>query len=217
MTIVVTSSGSSVVGYNYGLLKAAIANRLSRTNLTSIIPDFIMLAEARIYHGFRDIEIEAPKLRIQQMIEIESTSLASLPDGYLETSRFTVPDSYGTRALQYKTPQEFADLPSTSETPLYYTFQDGGVAVEGGTPVAFTFSYYRRFESLVADADTNWLLTNHPGIYLYSALIEAYAHIKDDARIIGAARMYAGLVNGLIDSDNAAKHSGSVLCIPSGR
>lgn len=217
MTIVVTSSGSSVIGYNYGTLKAAIANRLSRTNLTSIIPDFIMLAEARIYHGFRDIEIQVPPLRIQQMIEIESTSLASIPDGFLEASRFTVPDMYGTRVLEYKTPQEFADLLDLSTTPRYYTFQDGGVSVEGGQPTEFTFSYYRRFDSLVADTDTNWLLTNHPGIYMYSALMEAYAHIKDDARVIQAGRMYAALINGLIDSDNTARHSGSTLCIPSGR
>lgn len=217
MTIIVSTSGSSVVGYNYGLLKAAIANRLSRTNLTAVIPDFIMLAEARIYYGFRDIEVSVPPLRIQNMIDVETASLATLPDGYLELSRFTVPGAYESKALQYKTPEEFASLPNTSDTPSYYTFQDGGVSVEGGIPAAFTFSYYKRFGTLAADNDTNWLLTNHPGVYLYSALIEAYAHIKDDARMPGAVRMYAAAINALIDSDNASKHSGSTLCIPSGR
>lgn len=202
---------------NYGELKAAIANRLSRTNLTAIIPDFITLGESRLYAGFRDIEVSVPPLRLQQMLATETATLATLPTGFLEAARFTVPGSYNPQALEYKTPQEFARMATLVSTPSYYTFQDGGIAVQGGTPTAFTFSYYKRFNTLAADADTNWLLTNHPGIYMYSALIEAYAHIKDDARIPTAARMYAAAANALIDSDNAAKHSGSVLTIPAGR
>lgn len=203
---------------NYGELKAAVANRLSRTNLTSVIPDFVTLAESRLYVGFRDIEANVPPLRLQQMIATESTSLAALPAGFLELARFTVPGSYNPQALEYKTPQDFASLPTSITTPSYYTFQDGGVAIQGGTvPAGFKFVYYKRFDALVADADTNWLLTNHPGVYLYSALIEAYAHIKDDARITMAGRMFSAAANALIDSDNAAKHSGSVLTIQSAR
>lgn len=203
---------------NYGELKAAIANRLARTNLTPVIPDFITLGESRLYAGFKDIEVSVPPLRLQQMIATESTSLAALPTGFLELSRFTVPCSYSPRALEYKTPQDFAGLPTSSNSAFYYTFQDGGVAVQGGTaPTGFKFVYYKRFNTLVADSDTNWLLTNHPGVYLYSALIEAYAHIKDDARLPMAGRMYAAAANALIDADNAAKHSGSVLTIQSAR
>ena len=42
-------------------------------------------------------------------------------------------------------------------------------------------------------------------------------NLKDDARIPTAARMYAAAANALIDSDNAAKHSGSVLSIGAAR
>lgn len=202
---------------NYGELKAAISNRLSRTNLTAIIPDFVTLGESRLYAGFRDVEVNVPPLRLQQMLATETASLATLPAGFLELSRFTVPDSYGARPLEFKTPQDFASLPTSANSAFYYTFQDGGVAVQGGVPAAFTFVYYKRFDALVSDADTNWLLENHPGIYLYSALIEAYAHIKDDARITMAGRMFAAAANALIESDCAAKHSGSTLTIQSAR
>lgn len=202
---------------NYGELKTAIANRLSRTNLTAIIPDFITLGESRLYTGFKDVEVNVPPLRLNDMLVTESASLASLPTGFLAAYRFTVPDAYGPKALQYITPQDFAALSENATTPTYYTFQDGGVSVQGGEPDTFTFVYYKRFDALVADSDTNWLLTNHPIIYLYSALIEAYQHIKDDARIATAGRMYAAAANALIDSDNAARHSGSVLTIQSAR
>lgn len=202
---------------NYGELKLAIANRLSRTNLTAVIPDFVTLGYSRLYAGFKDVEVQVPPLRLRDMLASETVSLTTLPTDFLELHRFTVPDGSSRRALEYITPEEFASKLQNVSGPRYFTFQDGGVSVQGGTPASFIFSYYKRFPALVADADTNWLLTNHPGVYLYSALIEAYAHIKDEARIATAGRMYAAAANALIDADKASRHSGSALSIPSGR
>lgn len=202
---------------NYGQLKAAIANRLGRTNLSAVIPDFVTLGESRLYFGFKDIEVNVAPLRLRSMLATESASLASLPTDFLDAARFTVPDSPRVRALNYVTPEEFAAMNGASNYPRHYTMQDGGIAVEGGIPAVFTFSYYKRFPALVADADTNWVLTYYPNVYLYSALIEAYAHIKDDARIPTAGRMYAAAANALIDADAASRHSGSTLVIPSAR
>ena len=199
---------------NYGQLKQAIANRLGRTNLTPVIPDFIALGEARLYNGFEDIEVQVDPLRLRAMLARETASLDVLPARFLAVDRLTVPGAPD--ALTYVTPERFASLAPTS-CPRYFTHQDGGIAIEGGTPAAFALSYYRRFPALVADADTNWLLETAPAVYLYSALIEAYAHLKDDARIPTAARMYAAAANALIASDQAERHSGSTLTIGSAR
>lgn len=203
-------------GLNYGLLKAMIAKRLGRTNLGEVIPDFVVLAESRLYTGSRDFDGAVPPLRLTSMLATESQSLAALPAGFLSMDRLTVNDGAGPRTLEYVTPQRFAGLAPTGFA-RYYTFQDGGIAVEGGQPENFSMSYYRRFPALTGDADTNWLLENCPSAYLYAALIEAYAHLKDDARIPLAARMYASAVNGLIDADNEMKFSGSTLVIGSAR
>lgn len=201
---------------NYGQLKTAIAGRLSRTDLTSVIPDFISLGETRIYYGVEDPEFQVDPLRLRAMLATETTSLAALPDGFLECERFTVPGSYGPRTLTYKTPAEFANLAPDASCPRYFTHQDGGVSVEGGTPVSFTFSYYKRFPTFADDGDTNWLLTNHPTVYFYSALIEAYQHVKNDARVPGVVRMYASGANAAARADQRERHSGSVLAIPVG-
>lgn len=200
---------------NYGQLKQAIANRLGRNNLGDIIPDFITLAEGRLYYGAKDIEGIVPPLRLLAMQALETASLAALPTGFLELQRLTVPFGTGTRALSFATPEQFADL--IDPAPRHYTFQDGGIAVNGGTPPSFKLAYYKRFATLVADSDTNWLLTNHPAVYLYAALIEAYAHIKDDARIPTAARLYMAAASALIDADDTMRHSGSALTIPAAR
>lgn len=200
---------------NYGELKQAIADRLGRNNLTNFLRDFVTLAEGRIYYGSKDFEANIAPLRLLQMQATETATLATLPTGFLELQRLTVPSGAGVRALTYATSEQFADL--IDRTPRHYTFQDGGIAVNGGTPTGFRLAYYKKFPALAADADTNWLLTNHPSVYLYAALIEAYAHIKDDARIPMAARMYAAAVGALIDTDNSMRHSGSVLTIPAAR
>jgi hypothetical protein len=201
---------------NYGQLKAAIATRLGRTNLTAVIPDFIALGESRLYHGFRDLDVSVPGLRLRAQLAIETASLAALPADFLAVDRLTVPGAYAPRALTYVTPEEFVSLPATT-CPLRYTLMNGLIVVEGGAPAAFTLSYYKKFTALVADADTNWLLSNAPNIVLYSALIEAYAHLKDDMRIPTAGRMYAAAANALIQTDMDERHSGSTLAIGSAR
>jgi hypothetical protein len=197
---------------NYGELKTAIAKRLGRNNLSAIIPDFVTLGEGRMYYGMNDPDTGArlDPLRLLSMQAIETGTIATLPVGFLEMQRLTVPGY--PHALSYVTPEQFADIIDTN--PRVYTFQDGGIAINGGTPPVFKLAYYKRFPALVADTDTNWLLTNHPSIYLYSALIEAYAHIKDDARIPTAVRLYSAQLAALIDADKAMRHSGSVLTIP---
>lgn len=214
MTIIVSES-LALTGVTYGDLKTMIAQRLGRTNLGDVIPDFIALAEARLYTGSRDMDMQVDPLRITAMLATETESLAALPAGFLSMARLTVPGDWS-RPLEYVTPERFASLPASGCT-RYYTFQDGGTEVEGGQPEAFTMSYYRRFASLVDEADTNWLLVNCPSAYLYAALIEAYAHLKDEARIALAARMYASAVNGLMESDDQMRFSGSTLAIGSAR
>jgi len=201
---------------NYGQLKQAIANRLGRTNLTPVIPDFVALGEARLYNGFKDIEVSVAPLRLRAMLARETASLAALPERFLAVDRLTVNDGAGPRTLDYVTPERFANLAPTGFA-RYFTHQDGGIAIEGGTPAAFALSYYRRFPALMADSDTNWLLETAPTLYLYSALIEAYAHLKDEARIPTAARMFAAAANALIDADQVERHSGSTLTIGAAR
>lgn len=214
MTIIVNKSGNV---YNTGTLKQSIANRLGRNTLAAMLPEFVMLAESRIYTGFRDLDVTVDPLRIRAMLATETQSLDMLPTGFLSVERLSVPGGDGRpRVLTYQSPQDFHAGRATP-CPQFYTLQDGLVVVEGGAPAAFTLSYYKRFDALAADSDSNWLLQNAPQVYLYSALIEAYQHIKDDGRLMTAARQYAGAVNALLYADMQERHSGSTLVIGSPR
>lgn len=216
MPIIVNQS-TSPTGLTLSTLKQSIANRLGRNSLANMLDEFVMLGESRIYNGWRDVELQVEPLRIRPMLAVETASLSSLPDGFLSVERLTVPDGTGRApALEYKTPQEFAQLMPAAR-PRYYTIADGQIQVEGGQPAVFSLSYYRRLKPLAGDDDTNWILQNAPQVYLYSALIEAYQHIRDDARLVTAARQYAAAVNALTSADQWERYSGSTLVIGSPR
>lgn len=198
---------------NYGELKALVARRLLRSDLTADIPGYIDLALSRIYYGFADVDLRVDPLRIRAMITTETTSLAALPTDYLTAKQLTI--SGNPNPLYYLTEENFDQLESVSSYPRFFTQKNGLIVVEGGLPVTGTFAlnYYKKFPALVADGDTNWLLTNNPNIYLYAALVEAYWQLKDDNRVASSSRMYAALVNSLHMSDSAELHSGSTLAM----
>lgn len=216
MPIIVAQS-TSPTGLTLSTLKQSIANRLGRNSLSNLLGEFVSYGEARIYNGFRDLDVSVDPLRIRPMLATETTSLSALPDGFLSVDRLTVLDGSGrSPTLQYLTPQEFSNLMPGCQ-PRYYTIADGVIQVEGGQPKQFTLSYYKRFIPLAGDNDTNWLLQNAPQVYLYSALMEAYQHIRDDVHAVSAARQYAAAVNALLYADQQERFSGSTLTIGNSR
>ena len=64
---------------NYSGLKASIANWLNRTDLTSEIPDFIELAENRIFH-----DVRVPTNEKTVLLTLSSDGYATIPSDFLE-------------------------------------------------------------------------------------------------------------------------------------
>lgn len=53
---------------------------------------------------------------------------------------------------------------------------------------------FRDVTSLSGSVSTNWLLTNHPDVYLYGSLLEAQPYLMDDARISIWAQIFERVV-----------------------
>lgn len=148
----------------YGQLKTAVANWLHRTDLTSIIPDFILLAEANIR---RDVRCRA--MWNQTSGTLSGTTLA-VPTGMIEATRVVI-DSYVKR---YVTPEQF--YPYDDGDCGVYTIQGSNFVFSTGSS-AYVIDYVKAFTAFSDDGDTNWLLTNHADIYLFAALAEAAEYI----------------------------------------
>lgn len=195
----------------YAALKTSIASWLKRSDLTSVIPDFIALGEARIARDLR--------LRKQVVTTTLNTTAGvqyiTLPSDFLEAENITV-NTTPPRPVSVVTP-ELLDVKYPANTwtgvPAVYALL-GDQMQFGPTPDAvypISLAYYQRFTALSNDSDTNWLLTNHPSIYLFAALSEAEPFLVNDPRAATWEAKYANDVKNLQDADDTSLRSGSAM------
>jgi len=136
-------------------------------NETTTVPDFITLFEACANR----------RLRVRQM-ELSTTltpssGSATLPTDYLAWRRVTWTGSPRVE-LEYVAPSylqaAFPDTPSA--TPSVFTIESSTLKVRPVSNTGLEFLYYQKIPSLSTGAPTNWLLTEHPDLYLFGSLVE---------------------------------------------
>jgi len=162
---------------NYGELKTAVANWLHRSDLTAVIPDMILMGEARLNR----------ELRLQDMIATETGNLSTsgstlaLPERYLDKVQFRL-DSRLVE-LVYVVPESLADY--TGETlqtrkPEHYTITNQ-IELDAlpDADYAYTLKFFKGYR-LTSDSETNYLLTTYPQAYLYAAKVHAGIYTLDD-------------------------------------
>jgi len=194
----------------YSGLLASVASWMNRTDLSATIPDFVSIAESRIARELR--------LRTQLVTTTLTTSTTTravaLPTDWLEFENVSIAGTPET-ACQYVNIEHMdVKYPEAGYAgrPFVYTIEGANILL-GPTPdSAYTVNvmYYARFPSLVS-VGANWLLTNHPNIYLYACMREGAFFTKDAA---GAAQwdgLFKQEVKTLQDQDDEATHSGSAL------
>jgi len=165
----------------YTELKTAIANFLARHDLTSVIPDFIQLAEATMS---RELETRSQEKRATATLTSGDeyialpTDLREVREVKLNTTPLTV--------LTYYSP-----------VALDSNFSSGGVGKPKGFSIigdemkmrpvpddSYTAEiiYIGSITALSDSNATNNILTRSPDAYLYGSLAEAYAYLLDEQR-----------------------------------
>jgi len=200
---------------SYADLKTALASWLNRSNLNARIPDFIALCESRMMYGAQGAMVSEP-LRIRAM-EISadiavSGQTAALPSGFLQARRLYLNCSPIVE-LDYVTPELFWRTYVSSDVaqPRRFT-AEGEKFVFGPAPdAAYTGKclYYKKLAALAVDADTNWVLTNAPGVYLHGALAEAHLFTRNAPQAAEELALFAGAVNALNLADKADRYAGA--------
>ena len=157
----------------YTELKTSIANWLNRTDLTSeIAEDFIVLAE-------KDFN---SKLRIRKMNATDSSfsinaETVSLPTGFLQLRDMYIVEGGTKYALKYITPAQMDQIKGSSTSGMPSTFTILGdnfrFAPTPASTYTATINYYKEFDPLSSTNTSNYILSNHPSIYLYGALYHA--------------------------------------------
>jgi hypothetical protein len=194
----------------YSELKTSLGNWLHRSDLASIIPDFITLNEADFNR----------KLRIAQM-EFRATATfdegyEDLPSDYLELREIKVNSSTPV-SLKYVTPEYMSEAYPTAVTgdqPTVYTLVDTQVRLNAIPSAEVEIAYYVKLDALSEAAPTNWLLTNHPDVYLFGSLMFGAIYLrKPAAEIAGWKSLYEEKLKEVEDADKRARWSGSALTV----
>ena len=160
----------------YAELKSSVANWLNRTDLTDeISDDFIKLTEA---------DFNA-KLRIRAMEQIDTITIDSetetVPTGFIAVRSFYILSNSTKYPLEYITPANMFETRGGSRTgkPRAYTIESDNETETfrfGPSPdTSYTgyLSYYKAISPLSVSNTSNWMLANHPAVYLYGSLYHA--------------------------------------------
>lgn len=199
----------------YSALKASVANWLNRTDLTDEIVDFISLTEA----DFNS------KLRIRKMISETTITIDAetedLPTGFLQIRDFFIVSGSTKLPLRYMTPSQMDSIKGTSTTgtPEVYTILGDKLrfAPKPDSTYTATLNFYKKFDALSDSNTSNFILSDHPSIYLYGALYHATNFLGgiDKMLVQKWQQMYATAMERLERNDREDQFSGSPLQVRS--
>ena len=194
-------------------LHTAVANWLNRSDLTSRIPEFIALAEASFNRN----------LRTREMLVRSTASVTgqyvSIPTDYLEMMNIELTSTSPPKRLIYITSDRSDDYREQQKNktgaPSYYTIEGDSIQLLPTPDATYTLqlNYYQDIPSLAALADSanNWLLANHPDVYLYSTLMQASPYIMDPQSAQQWDGLLARSMQELQVSDDKSRYSGGTL------
>lgn len=187
---------------NYDDLQAEIASWLHRSDLTARIPSFIQFAEARINN----------ELRLSRMVRYRTINVAGplfdRPADFLEMIRF-VPSAKPNEEFDVISPRQI----SGTQGNFYAHVGDQIMLLDQATdPRNVELTYYARIPALF-DAESTWLLSDQPDLYLYGSLAHSAPFIKDDARVATWEAGYQAAKAGIESTDQAGRWSGNTLTI----
>lgn len=198
----------------YAELEQAIQDWAIRTDtaFTNQIPEFVALAEERIYYGNEHEESDPLRARA---IEVETTitmtaGVGPLPSDYLEMRALTRDnDPVG---LDYLPPHQFeaikTELTGTG-VPGYYTVKASNVEIAPGWTGTLDALYYQRLPVLTTG--TNAILTAHPNLYLWASLVEAMQFVGNEKKQGDFGRRYNGSVSAVNRVNGRGQRSGTLL------
>jgi hypothetical protein len=195
---------------SYSDLKTTIANYLARSDLTTVIPDFIRLAEERLRRDIRTRQM----LVVATTSTVGGTSTVGLPTDFLEMRDIHL-NTTPVFTLRYKAPNSFYETARTTESgrPVDYTILGSEIQLAPIPDTTYTLQmlYYSK-PTLLSDSNaSNVFLANYPDALLYGALAEAEPYLMNDARIQVWASLYDRSIASINTSDQSSEYSGQPM------
>jgi hypothetical protein len=191
---------------SYADLQTSIANFLARDDLTTQIPDFIQLAEARIN---RELETREQEKRVQATL-VAGDEYIALPVDLREVREVKLNTSPLT-VLSYASPTGLDTQYSSNGQgkPQGYSIVGKEMKIRPIPDSGYTMEivYIGDVDALSA-VSTPILFTRSPDLYLYGALTEAYVYLLDEQRAAQYDEKFTRAINE-VRMDEERSHYGT--------
>lgn len=191
---------------NYGQLRAAVTDWLHRADLDTSAITFVQLAESRLKRELRLNRLTASAT----LTILAGQSSVALPTDYLQ-GRSVV----GTLEWDFKSPDILAQMAAAASTEYVYSIYGGNLVVPyvPAANVTVKVIYYQALVALANDSDTNWILTEHPGVYLWAALSEASTYTVDKGQTATFEGKFRDVMETLRQADEQSSHFAAALSL----
>lgn len=183
----------------YDDLQAAIARRMGRDDLTTVIPDFIGQTES-------DINAALARSPVLPMMAAATGTISdetlAAPADIVDVVYLEITDGSTVWEVPYYAPENVSQLQplssafvnqvdnlfGTSSSPIRaYTREGSDFRFFPAPQQSYTYAlkYWQKLPALSVSNTANWLLAAHPNAYLYGALAHASVDTWDDERVSG--------------------------------
>jgi hypothetical protein len=167
---------------SYDELVDELALWLNRADLTARIPTFIRLFEARMNRILRNPDMVCTATQDT----VADTDTYALPSNFRELETVYL-NTDPKCVLQGMTQAVLRNTytGSTSGQPVAYAVVGESLILAPTPDAAYTMviSGFETLTALNSGNQTNWLLDDHPDLYLFGSLARAEAYLKDDERV----------------------------------
>jgi hypothetical protein len=195
---------------NYSAFVTTVENYLARTDLTTVIPDFIQMAQLRMS---RDLRTEA-------MLKVATTSPSdnkvAFPTDFLELREMHF-EGNPPILLEYQSPDLFFRNGQTSLSGRSHYFTMLGTefqfAPSQNSSYTIQILYYAQPTFISSTTASNLYLTYYPDALLYATLAEAEPYLMNDPRIATWSALYDRAIANIKTSDLGQTYAYTTLSV----
>lgn len=171
---------------DYASLSAAVCDHTTRDDLADPMPRFVQMAEGAMKRRLRSLDME---------VTVEGTVAdgeIAVPAGLLSVQNLQVDAPEGISEAAYR---------HSGSSILVSDELDGSTVL---------LTYVAAFTPL-EDGTTNWLIEQHPDVYFYGTLSQAYAHFRDMEGMAVSEAAFRNALEEVARSRNADRWGGGAL------
>jgi len=183
---------------NYSAFVTTVENYLARTDLTSVIPDFVQMAQLRMS---RDLRTEA---MLKVATTTPSDNKVAFPTDFLELREMHFQGNPPI-ILEYQSPDLFFRNGQTSLSGRSHYFTMLGTefqfAPSQNSDYTIQILYYAQPTFISSTTSSNLFLAYYPDALLYATLAEAEPYLLNDARIATWSALYDRAIANIKTSD----------------